>query len=30
MFLRILRALRGMISLGMLLNDPGMLYCDEP
>ena len=30
MFLRVLRALRGMISLSMLLNDPGMLYCDEP
>ena len=30
MFLRVLRDLRGMISLSMLLNDPGMLYCDEP
>jgi len=30
MFLRVLRALRGMISLSMVLNDPGMLCCDEP
>jgi len=30
MFLRVLRALRGMISFSMLLNDPGMLYWDEP
>jgi len=30
MFLRVLRALRGMIFLSMLLNNPGMLYCDEP
>ena len=30
MFLRVLRALRGMICPSMLLNDPGMLYRDEP
>jgi hypothetical protein len=29
-FLRVLRALRGDISLCVLFNDPSMLYCDEP